>query len=233
MTALPHAHPLGSAVPRGLIFDMDGTILDTRAFHMQAWRALVQRHNLPAHYFDLADRGFGKTNWSIFLDWFGPHEAARRDIAALAEEKENLFRECIAGHAAPRPGFVELVERARARAIGIALATSGPPQNAAFILSELQVTQLFDAIVTGSARIRSKPHPQPFLRAAGMLGLAPRACLGFEDSRHGFASVLRAGMRLVTIAEHAAHVPFNKRWYPYAFEDFRPLVTLFRRCGVL
>lgn len=212
---------------------MDGTILDTRAFHMQAWRLLIERRGLPAHLFEIADRGFGKTNWSIFHDWFGPNAAREHDLIALGDEKEALFRECMRGHAVARPGFVELVERARARAIGIALATSGSPENAEFILGELNVRPLFDVIVTGSPRIRSKPHPQPFLRAAGLLGLRPCDCLGFEDSRHGFASVMRSGMRLVSIAEHATHVPFNRRWYPYAFEDFRPLVQLLRRAGVL
>ena len=212
---------------------MDGTILDTRAFHMQAWQVLIARHYFPAHFFELADRGFGKTNWSIFHDWFGPEASAGRDLHALGYEKEAIFRECIAGHATPRPGFLELVQRARARSIGIALATSGSPENADFILGQLGVAPLFDVIVTGNARIRSKPHPQPFLKAAGLLGLAPRHCLGFEDSRHGFASVLRAGMRLVAIAEHPGNVTFNQRWYPYAFEDFRPLVRLFARSGVL
>ena len=87
---------------RGLIFDMDGTILDTRAYHMKAWRELVAAHGLEQRHYEVAEKGFGKTNGAIFHQWYR-EDAAEHDFDALGEEKEALFRQLIRGKVRPRP----------------------------------------------------------------------------------------------------------------------------------
>jgi HAD superfamily hydrolase (TIGR01509 family) len=207
---------------------MDGTIVDTRAFHMAAWSELVERLDLPPRCFDLAQSGFGKTNWAIFHEWFGA-QAPEHDFAALSAEKEEAFREKIHGHVRARAGFRDLLDAARARGLRVALATSGPRENAEFLLRELGVAARFDAVVWGHAGLRSKPAPDSFLLAARRLGLHPGRCLGFEDSRHGFLSVRRAGMGLVAIAEQPGDLGINRRWTPWSFRDFTPVPALIER----
>jgi beta-phosphoglucomutase len=210
---------------RGLIFDMDGTILDTRPYHMAAWRQLVARLGLDGRAMELAESGFGKTNWAIFQEWWGKGVGGR-DLDQLSEEKERLFRDLIKGRGRVRPGFVRLLEQARRWNLKIGLATSGPAENAAFLLRDLGIERWFDAIVPGSAAIRSKPHPDPFLLTARRLGVPPQQCLAFEDSSHGFWSVRRAGMTLVAIAERNCDLLPIQKWTPYVYEDFRPVVKL-------
>jgi beta-phosphoglucomutase len=222
------ARGLARRPPRGLVFDMDGTIIDTRPFHMAAWRTMVHDLKLPQRCFELAESGFGKTNWLIFQEWYGPG-ADSSGWDELSQVKEALFRKLIHGHAIARPGFHELLAFARSRGIRIALATSGPRENAEFLLAELGVRRLFDVVVFGDAAIRSKPHPEPFLRAAQRLGLPPQHCFGFEDSSFGFLSVLRANMPLVAIAERHDDLSKLKRWTGLVFQDFRPLVPLLKQ----
>ncbi|MCL5271392.1 MAG: HAD-IA family hydrolase [bacterium] len=224
-TPIIHPGPGAGRRIRGLIFDMDGTILDTRPFHMAAWRQLVARLGLDGRAMELAESGFGKTNWAIFHEWWGKG-AAERDLDALSEEKERLFRQLIQGRGRVRPGFIALLEQARRWRLRIALATSGPAENAAFLLADLGIARWFDAVAPGSAAIRSKPHPDPFLIAAGRQGVPPQQCVAFEDSSHGFWSVRRAGMPLVAIAERKADLLSIQKWTPYVYEDFRPVPAL-------
>jgi HAD superfamily hydrolase (TIGR01509 family) len=226
-----HVMTIGDRRPnppvRGLIFDLDGTIADTRRYHMAAWLRFGQRLGLGARFLEVAERGFGKTNWAIFDEAFaGGRDAGEFD--RLSEEKEAIFRRLIAGRARPRPGLRALLALGRRRGVRTAVATSGPRANAEFMLEDLGLRRQFDAVVWGDAAIRSKPHPDSFLRAARRLGVTPPQCVGFEDSSHGCWAVRRAGMRLVAIAERPLDLVGIRKWSAWVFQDFRPAVDLAR-----
>lgn len=209
----------------GLVFDMDGTILDTRAYHMAAWRELVRRHGLTHDHYMVAENGFGKTNWAIFSEWYGDALTVA-ECDRLSEEKEEIFRELIKGKEKTRPGFVELLCFARRHGLRVALATSGPKANAEFLLEDTGVARFFDSVLWGDAAIRSKPHPEPFVKAALRMDVLPEHCVAFEDSHHGFRSALGAGMRLIGIAERRGDMRRIRRWTPFIFADFRRVPSL-------
>jgi HAD superfamily hydrolase (TIGR01509 family) len=202
---------------------MDGTLIDTRRFHMEAWRRLVESLGLGDEAFQIARRGFGMTNWAIFERWFARGERPPADFDTLSGQKEALFRQLIAGRQKSRPGLRWLLERARCRGLRVGLVTSGPRENVLFLLRQCEVAHLFNALVWGSSAIRSKPHPEPFLVGARRLGLAPAQCVVFEDSVHGFEAARRAGMRLVAIAERPADLIRARLWTPLCYLDFRPI----------
>ena len=215
------------AKPQALVFDMDGTIVDTRNGHMAAWRRLIRKHRFPDRYLMIAETAFGRNNCSIFDLWFGP-DRDRPDYDALSREKELYFRQLSQGRVRPRPGFRALLRFAQSQGLRLGIATSGPAENAAFILRELGVIHAFHAVVTSSAVMRSKPAPDSFLAVSSRLGIRPACCLGFEDSPHGIQSVLRAGMLLVAIADQPADIQHNRMWTPLSYHDFRPVLKLMR-----
>jgi HAD superfamily hydrolase (TIGR01509 family) len=213
---------------RALIFDMDGTILDTRAYHMAAWREFVKRLGLTYAHYRVAETGFGKTNWAIFDTWFGPNRNGH-DYNALSEQKEAIFRELIQGKEKPRPGMLDLLGWARRHGVKVALATSGPEVNAKFLLEDSGIARYFDTVIWGSDRIRSKPHSEPFINAAWRLGVPPQQSVVFEDSSHGFWAAVRAGMRLIGIAECPEDMMKVRNWTPYVYQDFRGIPELLER----
>ncbi len=217
----------GAQRPIGaLLFDMDGTMIDTRRYHMEAWRELVGQLGLGEREYEVAYNGFGKTNRAIFEAWFGPEGRQRNDFEELGERKEALFRELIAGREQGRPGLKELIDQARRRGLRIALATSAPRSNAIFLIEQLGLARQFDALVWSTPAMQSKPHPDSFLLAARRLGVAPSRCVVFEDSIHGFWSARRAGMRLLAIAERSEDWVRCRMWTPWVMRDFLPATEL-------
>lgn len=205
-----------------LLFDMDGTMIDSRRFHMQAWHRLVEELGLGEREFEIAERGFGQTNRAIFKQWWekggGPGEDQYTD---LSERKESFFREYIAGKQGARPGLKRLLERARRAGIRTAVATSATASNTTFLLTQMGLQRDFDAIVWSRPGLRSKPHPDFFLEAAARLAVPPSKCIVFEDSVHGFWAAKRANMGLVAIAERTEDLLKCRLWTPWVYQDFR------------
>lgn len=216
---------------RGLVFDMDGTILDTRPYHMASWRALVDHLGLGERAYRLAEQGFGRTNRAVFQQWFTSEAIGKYDLDALSAQKEALFRDLIHGQVRARAGFMELLDRASRSGIRIGLATSGPRENVLFLMRELGVLGRFDSLVWWDPAIRSKPHPEAFLLAARRMDVHPARCIGVEDSTHGFLAVRKAGMTLVAVAEQPQDLLFARKWTPLVMRDFWALGRALKRLG--
>ena len=180
------------------VFDMDGTIVDNMAFHMESWLAFFARrgktYDPDAFFRETAGAQVGEILRER-LDADIPDD----EIAVLAQEKEALYREMYAPHRSAIQGFEDFVTRARADGIKLAVATSAPPANIVFTLDELDLRRHFDAVVGAADVARGKPHPDVFLKAAEKLGVLPADCIVFEDAPMGVEAARRAGMKTVVI----------------------------------
>jgi HAD superfamily hydrolase (TIGR01509 family) len=188
---------------RGAIFDLDGTIVDNMPIHVEAFAIFAGRHGLPPLTLDDRKRLDGRRNSEIFPDLFG-RPLTEADQQAFAEEKEALYRSLSVGRLTPVAGLIRLLDRLDARAIGVAIATSAPPENVALTLAELGLSTRLSCIVRGDQVPRGKPYPDVFLAAAGRLGVAPRDCVAFEDAPVGIVAARAAGMRTVAVSNSFA-----------------------------
>jgi beta-phosphoglucomutase len=180
------------------IFDMDGTIVDNMAFHMDSWLEFFARRGKVYDPDVFFRETAGAQGGEILRARLG-HDLLDADIAVLGEEKEELYRELYAPHLKTLPGFDLLARDARARGVRMAVATSAPPSNIAFTLDGLDLRRHFDAVVGAADVARGKPHPDVFLKAAEKLGAAPPECIVFEDAPLGVEAARRAGMRAVVL----------------------------------
>ncbi|QCI64422.1 HAD family hydrolase [Phreatobacter stygius] len=194
---------------RALIFDMDGTIVDNMRFHDDAWEIFHRRHGLPfdrdQHFVQTAGRSLPE----IFAGLFPGLTEERR--AALAEEKEELYRAAYKPHAQPLAGLTALLDAADALHLPSAVATAAPPDNIAVVLDTLDLRRRFKAIASPAMGLRGKPNPDIFLKSAELLGVPPESCLVFEDAPLGVEAARRAGMRAVAVTTMLA---------PEAFAEF-------------
>lgn len=183
---------------RAVIFDMDGTIIDNMRFHAEAWTTMAHKlgTTLTAEVFE---REFaGKKNEEL-IPLLTKRELDEQELRAIANEKEQLYRDAYRPHLAPLPGFRELIAGLKARGVPRLVATAAPRDNRTFVFDGLGLHQDFDAVVGAEDVERGKPHPDIFLRAAELAGVPPASCLVFEDAVNGVRAARAAGMDVVAV----------------------------------
>ena len=184
------------SAPFGAVFDMDGVIVDNRKYHVLAWRAFAREHGVPFDTRYFKDHLFGRVNREIFQGLYG-HVLPEEEVAAWAEEKEELYRSIYRGHVEPARGLVELLRELAARGVPAAVATAAPRENLDFALDEAGLRPFFRALVDIGQVARGKPDPDLYLKAAESIGVPAPRCVAFEDSYPGLQSALAAGMTVV------------------------------------
>jgi HAD superfamily hydrolase (TIGR01509 family) len=179
---------------RALLFDLDGTLVDTDPLHHHTWRELLAPHGIVVDD-DLYRRKFsGRLNPDIVAELL-----PRLDRAAnldLCERKEALFRE-MTPRLDPLPGVVALIESAQAAGLGLALVTNAPRINADHMLAALGLTDMWDEVVVAEEVGPGKPDPTPYREALRRLGAAAHAAIAFEDSTSGVRAAAGAGIFVV------------------------------------
>lgn len=198
---------------KGVIFDMDGVLVDNRDVHVEAFEMWCVRHNisLPAGFLI---GFFGMGNEDIFRKVLNDPNLEIETIRRYSAEKEAIYREIFASAIKPVAGLVELLKELKRRDIKIAVGSSGMRPNVEFVLEACGIASYFDAIADGDMIHRAKPDPEVFLLAANMLELKPEECFVFEDSFAGIEAARAAGMKVGVLAttfardEHEAQHEF-------------------------
>ncbi|MBR5830617.1 MAG: HAD family phosphatase [Tidjanibacter sp.] len=184
---------------KGVIFDMDGVLVNNMSVHFEAFAAMAERYNLTAEEGVDFTHLNGRGNDDIIGALFPPHIIAEKGVEALAAEKEALYREIYAPKIAPVAGLRELLAEIRNAGLRCAVGSSGPRVNVDFVLDRCAIEPYFDVRISGDMVTRCKPDPEIFLTAASRLGVAPEDCLVFEDAKAGVAAAKAAGMKVIAL----------------------------------
>ncbi len=176
----------------GVIFDMDGVLVDTYHAHFKSWLAMAEAEGLSFTEDEFAP-AFGRTSREIIAHFWGEGRYDDRQIAELDDRKEAFFREIIADDFPAMPGVDALLQDLHQAGFSLAVGSSGPPENIDLVLNRLGAESLFSAVVTASDVTRGKPDPQVFLLAASRLNLPSARCAVVEDAPAGIAAANAAG----------------------------------------
>jgi HAD superfamily hydrolase (TIGR01509 family) len=182
---------------RAVLWDVDGTLIDSREYHWLSWRGALAGENFRVTR-EQFERTFGRRNEEILGAYFPGYSA--EEIARVGEAKEVAYRELVrAGGVELLPGVRAWLERLRAEGWLQALASSAPRLNLDAIVSALGLEDFFSAVASAEDVSEGKPSPQVFLAAASKLGVEPRSCVVVEDAPAGTEAARRAGMRSVGV----------------------------------
>lgn len=185
---------------KGVIFDMDGVLVNNMSVHFEAFSAMAERYNIEAkEEFDFSHLN-GRGNDDIINALFPQEIVAAKGVEALAAEKEALYREIYAPKIVPTKGLTQLLGLLSQRGIRCAVGSSGPKLNVEFVLERCHIAPYFDVRISGDMVTRCKPDPEIFLTAANRLGLQPEECLVFEDAISGIRAAQAAGMKVVALS---------------------------------
>jgi HAD superfamily hydrolase (TIGR01509 family) len=188
---------------KALLFDIDGTLADTDALHLQAFNLVFgpRGHVFDHGRFTRELQGF--SNASIG-ERFLANESPDRQ-RAIMEQKEAAFRNLVSGQIRPTPGLMALLARADQAGIPMVAVTNAPRLNAEMLLCGLGIMDRFKAVVIGDELPHGKPHPMPYLEGLRAVNAAPDSSVAFEDSRSGVKSASAAGIATVGIRTSLSH----------------------------
>jgi HAD superfamily hydrolase (TIGR01509 family) len=180
-----------------VLWDVDGTLVDTAELHFQAWVALAAELGKPFTRADFAGT-FGWRNPEIIPKLFGSAWTGAQ-IAELGDRKEDLYRAEAENGVALLPGVSALLEAIGAAGARQAIGSSAPRRNIELILRLTGTAPHIAAVVAMEDTQRGKPDPAVFLIAARKLGVPPERCIVLEDAPVGVQAARAGGMRAVGV----------------------------------
>ena len=190
---------------KGIIFDLDGVICFTDEYHYLAWQAMADGLGVEFDR-EINNRLRGVSRMDsleIILERYHGAPLTREDKEALAKRKNELYRQYL-GDMTPADLSGQVRETLDGlRAMGLKLAIGSSSKNSPYILERIGLKGYFDAECDGNHIARSKPDPEVFLKAAGMLGLDPADCLVVEDAVSGARAGHAGGFRVACVGDAA------------------------------
>jgi beta-phosphoglucomutase len=186
------------AGPGGVLWDLDGTLIDSAALHWVAWRDTLAAEGRAVQPGDFAST-FGKRNDEILYQLFG-REIAADWIERVSERKEQAYRRLLREQGLEAaPGAIDWLARLHAAGWKQALASSAPRPNIDAVFEALALERYLDAVVSADEVGRGKPDPAIFQEAARRLDLPPARCVVVEDAPAGIEGARRAGMASIGV----------------------------------
>jgi HAD superfamily hydrolase (TIGR01509 family) len=184
---------------KGVIFDMDGVIMDNNAYHEKAWFEFCNSYGISLTPEEIHHQIFGRIAKDT-LEYIFKKKLSREEIDYYVGQKEKIYRDIYSKEIRPNNGLIRLLDDLKAHKLGLGLATSAPPGNVDFTLQHIPIRKYFDVILDADSVIKGKPDPEIYLKAIGMLGFVPGECIIFEDSLPGIRSGIAAGAHVIGVA---------------------------------
>ena len=190
---------------RAVLWDMDGTLIDSEELHWIAWRTTTANEGVTITREQFL-ASFGQRNDSIIPQWLGAAATPER-IEKIANAKEELYRHLIRRDGvSPLPGVATWLHRLHRDGWLQVIASAAPRANIDAVLEALSATHIFQGIVSAEDVRRGKPDPEVYLTAASKVGVSPQNCIVVEDAAAGIEGARRAGMRSIGVTHDGNHL---------------------------
>lgn len=193
---------------KGLIFDLDGTMVDNMMVHHEAWQRKLASLGIDMSMAEVKEHIHGVNEEileRLFGNRFTPEERKR-----IAWEKELEYREIFADRLQLIHGLDLFLAETHQAGIAMAIGTAAPPENVDFVLDQLNLRNYFTGIIHARHVSKGKPDPETFVMAAQTIGIPVRNCLVFEDSLAGARTAKNAGCHAIIVTSTHAREEFQE-----------------------
>lgn len=183
--------------PAGVIFDLDGLLVDSEPLQAKAFNVVLAKHGIHLEEEDFAELVGIQTidNFRMLRKRHKIHET----VDSLMARKDLAYSELVATDLVPCPGARELVLGLHREGVPLAVASSSPRTDVEMSLATVRLDHCFPVVVTATDVARTKPAPDLYLLAAKRLGIPPDRCIALEDSSAGLQAAVAAGMACIAV----------------------------------
>lgn len=189
----------------GVIFDLDGLLVDSEASHLQAWNECLKQFDVQldeSEIVALVDRR-DYDNAELFRRRYG----LPIDPLTLVEQRQEIFMKLAEEQIEPKPGAVDLIKTFYEYGLKLALVSGCVRDYIYLMMDKMELADEVSVIVAGDMIDLSKPEPMPYSACAETFALHPSLCVVLDDSRLGVEAALNAGMKVICVP--GAH---TERW---------------------
>jgi len=190
------------------LFDLNGTMIDDMHYHIKAWHAILNELGANLSMAQMKEECYGK-NWEL-LERIFPGRFSEAEKMAMSLEKEKAYQKAFRPELALIKGLPEFLAAAKAHQIKMAIGSAAIMFNIDFVLDGLDIRSYFNALVSADDVVFSKPHPETYLKCAGLLGADPSNCIVFEDAPKGVEAAANAGMQSVVLTTMHTREEFSQ-----------------------
>lgn len=209
---------------KGIIFDMDGTMVDNMMTHHRAWQKKLVELGMEMPLHEVKEKVHGVNEEilaRLFGDRFSPEERKR-----ISKEKEAMYREVFLPDLKLVDGLLELLDEILRHNISMGIGTAAPEDNVNFVLDHLNLRHYFESVVHAGNVFKGKPNPEVLEKAADSMGIPLEHCVVFEDSVTGAETAMNAGCPTFIITTTHAPKEFTQFSNIVGFyNDFRNITV--------
>lgn len=205
---------------KGLIFDMDGTLIQNMPYHMMAFKTLAERLGYEMLE-PVTNKFYGRHNDEIFLAIAPQWVIDKYGLQYLSDEKEAIYRELYADKVCLTEGLAELLAEAKAKGVKCFVGSAAPRLNIDLIWRGAELDDKIDGCVCGDDVVNFKPHPEIFLKCCEGMGLNPEDCVVFEDAISGIRAGWAAGCKVVALSSTATPEALAADGVEHIITDFK------------
>lgn len=195
---MPKPKKRPAVAPKAVLWDLDGTLIDSSEWHWLAWQEILHAEGYPFTQEEF-QRDFGRRNDELLVQYFG-EDADPARLADIGDRKEARYRRYVEDHGVViLPGVEDWLGFLGDAGWRMAVATSAPRENLGIILDVSGLALAFDAVVAREDVSRGKPDPEVFLKAAASLGVDPAQAIVVEDAPAGVEGAHAGGMLAIGV----------------------------------
>lgn len=195
--------------PKAFLFDLNGTMIDDMGYHAVAWHDILNNTLHAAMSMDQVRKQMYGKNEEVLERIFGKNHFSPQQLQDISFQKERSYQRAYLPNLRLIGGLGAFLEKASTQRVSMAVCTAAIPFNIDFVLDNLHIRHFFKTIVSADDVVLSKPDPEVFSKAAGLLQVDAADCLVFEDAPKGVEAAERAGMPSVAITTTHQREEFN------------------------
>ena len=184
---------------KAIIFDLDGTMVDSLPYHHESWRIFFKNNNLEENDFteilkEYKGGGTLELMTSVFGDMY-----TKDELKTMTDDKEIIFRDIYKSKIYPIEGLKKFLDNLKENNILLSIGSNAIRKNVLMTIEELSITNYFSYIICGDEVSKGKPDPEMYIKTLSKLNIRKDECVIFEDSIEGVTAAKNADIKVIGV----------------------------------